>query len=367
MDNNPGSSGQQPLNGNSGANPAPKRGPTYLRPSTQRIGRRRAPPYSKERFDAETLGGRLWHSACQEGAKDDFTGEIPLEFTSIEEYIATFDPLVLEEAREGLKADWAENCAAGRTWRVEVISVEGLANGWSSVRLRVQGSRQDAKQATVNNTCVVLSLGRPPQRGAIEWAMGQRSQGNYKRKQGGSNQHPRKRTRVEELQGDGNGGSGLRRSSSALSASSSREGTPLESANRGGEISELMQEEEEESAQQLEEQHVEKEESGGVQIVAGLSVRGYRDQNNGDIIVKIHPCCAMHAGNAESPCCGVLDALRRHPHAWWLTLAGMLVTSEREFDAVHAVRSIDSDLMEHILKPSLLREIGKHYENDVRI
>lgn len=40
---------------------------------------------------------------------------------AVDDYVCTFEPLVLEEAREGLKADWAESCAAGgRGWAVEV-------------------------------------------------------------------------------------------------------------------------------------------------------------------------------------------------------------------------------------------------------
>lgn len=36
-----------------------------------------------------------------------------------DEYVATFDPLVLEEAREGLRSDWAEACG-GQAWPAEV-------------------------------------------------------------------------------------------------------------------------------------------------------------------------------------------------------------------------------------------------------
>lgn len=41
-----------------------------------------------------------------------------LQFASIDEYLGVFDPLILEEAREGLKADWAESCTAGKLWEV---------------------------------------------------------------------------------------------------------------------------------------------------------------------------------------------------------------------------------------------------------
>jgi len=39
---------------------------------------------------------------------------------------------------------------------------------------------------------------------------------------------------------------------------------------------------------------------------------------------------------------------------------------EREFDALHSVRSIDSNLMRYMLRPKLLAKIGKTYEDAVR-
>lgn len=38
---------------------------------------------------------------------------------------------------------------------------------------------------------------------------------------------------------------------------------------------------------------------------------------------------------------------------------------EREFDALHGVRNLDATLMSHILRPSLLKEIGSHYNDPV--
>ncbi|KAL4538131.1 hypothetical protein Ndes2437A_g01171 [Nannochloris sp. 'desiccata'] len=39
--------------------PAAAKNATYIRPTTQRAARRRAPPHSKDRFEAEVLGGKL--------------------------------------------------------------------------------------------------------------------------------------------------------------------------------------------------------------------------------------------------------------------------------------------------------------------
>lgn len=41
-----------------------------------------------------------------------------VQFSSLDEYLGVFDPLILEEAREGLKNDWAEACTAGKVWEV---------------------------------------------------------------------------------------------------------------------------------------------------------------------------------------------------------------------------------------------------------
>jgi hypothetical protein len=57
----------------------------------------------------------------------------PPPLAAVDEYVCTFDPLVLEEAREGLKSDWAESCAGGRAWPVDVVRCvcqgEGEAEG----------------------------------------------------------------------------------------------------------------------------------------------------------------------------------------------------------------------------------------------
>ena len=111
------------------------------------------------------------------------------------------------------------------------------------------------------------------------------------------------------------------------------------------------------------------DEVGEACVVAGLVIRGNtRDPTTtGEISIKIHPCCNSHStsNSSNNSCCRqVLESIRKFPRNWWLVPGRLLITSEREFDAVHAVRQIDSDLMKHILKPKLLAEIGKYYENE---
>jgi hypothetical protein len=75
------------------------------------------------------LGGRLWHPACQAAANSEAYEKIALSFTSLDDYIATLDPLVLEEAREVLRSEWGEKCAHGRMWQVEVARCGGGVGG----------------------------------------------------------------------------------------------------------------------------------------------------------------------------------------------------------------------------------------------
>ena len=374
--------------------PNPTAPKNFLRPTTQRAARRRAPPHSKDRFEAEVLGGKLWHHACQEISRDDFNGEIPMEFPSIDEYIATLDPLVLEEAREGLKTDWAENCTAGRTWRVEILSVDERAEGWAHVRMKIHGGReQEALQACgSNNTAVVLAMGRPPQKSAMDWINGitnSKSNNNtFTRDNTGKREEQRSTVDGGE-EGTGPASRPVKRSRiDHLKKMDSREGTPLliestidsEMANTttvGGEAAETADGDDVNAITSS---------SAAAKVVAGLTIRGgggggyrgntnYNNSNRGggggggggqEVTLKIHPCCCpAHASSDGSTCTGILEALRKFPSAWWMAPAGMLVTSEREFDAVHAVRSVDSELMKHILKPKLLADIGKYYENDV--
>lgn len=251
------------------------------------------------------LGGRLWHAECGRlGAKAEGgpAPTIPYSFASIDDYIGAFDPLILEEGRESLKSEWAEGCAAGRLWPVEVVRVEEQADGWAAVRLRPLETPADPRQAFQPNSVAVLSLGRPPQRGAADWAQAQLSgrggggggngTSNGPGNGGGDgigngNQQASKRQRLER--GQSPGGAGASAAAPAPSASSA--------------------------------------EAGGGHIVAGLV---QRSKDGNDLLVHIHPRCRHHAGGegaAEGPCAAVLRALREHPRRWWLVPGRGLVSS----------------------------------------
>jgi senataxin len=315
-----------------------------LRPTLQKPARRRAPEHNKERFEAETLGGRLWLPDCQTAAsKEELTDSIPMEFSSIDEYIAVFDPLVLEEARESLKAAWAENCSAGTMWRAEIVNVEPLNNGWASVQVRVPGRPQGEARAACGKekSIVVLTLGKPPQRAAAEWAAALVKKVKEEEESPEEHAPAKKKARVYG------------------------EETPVPPAEG--------------------------------QIVAGIAIKS----RESDLVFKIHAGCAAHDDVDGAPCTRALAALKVYRRGWWIAPAGMLTTSvsscfedyylvigpcttlngkaiavgyllvfsslnqEREYDALHAVRTVDHNLMRHILKPKLLADIGRPYENEV--
>lgn len=86
-----------------------------------------APAYTSDRFEREVVDGRLWHAPCQAASGNgvvalagDQAPSIPLAFGSVDEYISAFDPLILEEARESLRSDWAEAVLAGRMAEVRI-------------------------------------------------------------------------------------------------------------------------------------------------------------------------------------------------------------------------------------------------------
>lgn len=160
---------------------------SYKRPTAHIKARKVAPAHNQDRFEKDVLGGTLWFKECHQAGVE-LVEEIPLQFAGVDDYLGVFDPLILEEAREGLKADWAEACSANRTWEVEIVSIEELAEGWSNLKLRSRSGHGSLKQACPNNTSVVLTLARPPTRNVTEWAACQVTP---------SHQRPTKRQRLD--------------------------------------------------------------------------------------------------------------------------------------------------------------------------
>lgn len=66
------------------------------------------------------LGGAMWLPACQ-AAADPLPSHIPINFDSPQHYIATFEPLLHEEARSAARAAFQEAGNSGRGWPVQVV------------------------------------------------------------------------------------------------------------------------------------------------------------------------------------------------------------------------------------------------------
>lgn len=56
---------------------------------------------------------RLWCAACQQ-LQPPLPTEVPPTFSSAGDYLATFTPLLLEEAVEGVRSSWEEGERKGK-------------------------------------------------------------------------------------------------------------------------------------------------------------------------------------------------------------------------------------------------------------
>ena len=94
---------------------------------------------------------------------------VPLEFCSLDEYVSTFDPLVLEEAREGIRSGYLESTQAGLSANGIVTKVEEVGNrGGASaaaarrrhVRVSISGggNNSDLARLDLKNTVAVFEF-----------------------------------------------------------------------------------------------------------------------------------------------------------------------------------------------------------------
>lgn len=71
------------------------------------------------RLEQQVVSSRLWEPACQ-ALQPPLPAAVPATFGSLQQYVAAFEPLMLEEAAEGIKAAFEESERAGRGADVEV-------------------------------------------------------------------------------------------------------------------------------------------------------------------------------------------------------------------------------------------------------
>lgn len=66
------------------------------------------------------MGGRLWFPTCQ-AANRDLPESLPADFGSTAEYIAAFEALLLEEARESIRGEWVIRAGMGRAFESDIV------------------------------------------------------------------------------------------------------------------------------------------------------------------------------------------------------------------------------------------------------
>ncbi|KAL0034221.1 hypothetical protein WJX77_004006 [Trebouxia sp. C0004] len=308
-----------------------------------------------ERMHQHVLGGRLWYKECQD-ANQDLPEQLPMNYDSPEHYVSTFEPLLFEEAREVVRSTWVESCDMKRTFTVDITSVDETASG--SVHLHLKPSMPGNRSSMLReNSLVVLTLSKPPAKGALEWVQGGRGKGARRQNNIADDpHHKRQRRDLDQQEGhagmgpeaynpDGSGGNPMRppppgiqqwaSSGSGLSPDQQRQIVAEAEAAVGRKHSLLP-------------------------VVAGV-VKSAAWDMSGDIFVTIFPACSTHAHAPGSCCHQVIQSLRDKPKAWHLGFAGALISQEREYKALREVKNMK--VGKYILRPQLLAEIGAEMED----
>jgi hypothetical protein len=70
-------------------------------------------------LEQQVVSSRLWEPACQQ-LQPPLPDAVPATFDSLQQYIHAFEPLMLEEAAESIKASFEESKRAGRGAAVQV-------------------------------------------------------------------------------------------------------------------------------------------------------------------------------------------------------------------------------------------------------
>jgi len=123
---------------------------------------------------ARVLGGGLWYPSCQAEARAKMgRGALPVEFKKLADYVNTFEPLLLEEAREGVRRDAEEACARGRVSEVQSLEIigEGAPGKWSTVRIRLNCAAAGlfGNEFRSKDSIQMLCNRRPPRHNFQEW------------------------------------------------------------------------------------------------------------------------------------------------------------------------------------------------------
>ncbi|KAL0032313.1 hypothetical protein WJX79_004546 [Trebouxia sp. C0005] len=308
-----------------------------------------------ERMHQHVLGGRLWYKECQD-ANQDLPHQLPLNYDSPDHYVSTFEPLLFEEAREAVRSTWLESCDMKKTFTVDITSVDETASGGVHVHLKpsMPGNRSSMLR---ENSLVVLTLSKPPAKGALEWVQGGRGRGP--RRQNGSSDEPHhKRQRRDLDQQEGHAAMGAQAYNPDGSGSDPMRPAPLGSEQWASSGPGLSLDQQRQIVAEAEAAVGRKHSL--LPVVAGV-VKSAAWDMSGDIFVTVFPACSAHAHAPGSCCHQVIQSLRDKPKAWHLGFAGALISQEREYKALREVKNMK--VAKYILRPQLLAEIGSEMED----
>ncbi|GLI69287.1 hypothetical protein VaNZ11_013870, partial [Volvox africanus] len=129
--------------------------------------------HGDSRLELNVITGSLWQPTCQ--ALDPVPSKIPLVFYDESQYRRTFEPLLMEEARGSLRAEFDEAILASKGWPVFVTRCSPAKDGVFNLTLRPS----DGGHAVVLREGAIVVLIRPAtegQMGGCRGAQGQQQQ-----------------------------------------------------------------------------------------------------------------------------------------------------------------------------------------------
>ncbi len=239
------------------------------------------------------------------------TTSIPLQFHSLDEYVGTFDPLVLEEAREEIRSGYLENTQQAGFCEKGVVSKMEEIGG--NVRDGSASASTTSRPSRPSNARLAPGPGR-------------------------AGTAVRPHVRVTITTGTGN-------NSNLARLDLKNKVVVLEFVPLGSRS----------------------DQDGDVRAVRVPCLCVSSSAQSG-LVLKAFKVCSKHRNSDDPPCSAWLSMLRANPGTTTVsvTKATQMTSSEREFDALHAVRKIDSSLIRYILDPSHLVAMKEVYETKRR-
>ena len=367
--------------------PQPSKSRAFTRPAAHRSSVPIVKDGSKQRFEREALGGALWRSSCRSPLfglalqKENSNGEVPDEFSTADDYIAIFDPLVLEEARESVRSEYYERCADGFSTRpvdeITALCRKTVGDGWATLKIKVGGKNpHQAMQTYRKRTVVVMTLGKPPTRNVEEWVMKLEENGTATNKEKALDRPDTsgplpKKTKSENIEltktirneycpldEREKSAETVPQPAEQVDSSGARSSTERAGIDRPAAAAYSRDDNDDENKDVFDSSietgfSIKSQHSGG-RIVAGLIQRTNLVSDGLELELAIHPLCERHASQLQNacddgiviqgedgsrttnkrsvgtelpPCMHVNETLQKFSQGWWIAPAGMLITS----------------------------------------